>query len=113
MLSAVFGLALAGPAAFGAPYPASALQGAVDRQTCMTRYTLTTADPIDQVARFYAGEAAASRTQLLGDSGAKFTGYRMLAFVSQPRFLWVLLSRTGGVTTARVSYHLTRAVGCR
>lgn len=100
-------------ASFGAPYPAGKLDGEIDRQRCVTRYRLSTADPIDRLAAFYINEAASARVHLLDDSGRKFADYRTLTFATQPRFLFVLMSRKTGRTTVRVAYHLTIPSGCK
>ena len=96
----------------GAAYPAATLEGAVEQQRCMTRYTVSSADPLAKIARFYRDQAATAQVPLLGDSDSQFSKYRTLVFVRHPRFLDVVLTRKNGRTTVRVAYHLTKPPGC-
>ena len=96
----------------GAAYPAATLEGAVEQQRCMTRYTISSADPLAKIASFYSYQAATAQVPLLGDSASKFSKYRTLVFVRQPRFLEMVLTRKNGRTMARVAYHLTMPPGC-
>ncbi|MBO9711701.1 hypothetical protein [Sphingomonas sp.] len=106
------GFALSVTMPLGAPYPGAAMLGAADRQKCMTSYRLKTADSLDRVAGFYAAEASAAHTPLVADTGAGSKNYRTLVFISQPRYLSIVLSRDGGETSVRVRFHLDRPAGC-
>ena len=113
MIMMALALAAAPGAGLGAPYSNATMEGAVERQPCMTRYRLSTADPIDRVASFYRAQAANAGVALLDDSAGKFPNYRTLLFAHQPRMLYVVLSREHGRTTARVGYHASLPGGCR
>lgn len=79
----------------------------------MTRYTVSSADPLAKIASFYRDQAATAQVPLLDDSDSKFSKYRTLVFVRQPRFLDVVLTRENGRTMVRVAYHLTMPPGCK
>ena len=104
--------AMMAAAQLGAAYPGAKLDGAVDRQVCAVSYKLETPDPIERVAAFYKAQAAMASVRLLDDSGARFAGYRTLTFSSRPKFLFVLLARSGTTTRIAVRYHLDEPRGC-
>jgi len=104
--------AMMAAAQLGAAYPGARLDGAVDWQVCVVSYKLETPDPIEQVAAFYKAQAAMASVRLLDDSGARFAGYRMLTFSSRPKFLFVLLARSGATTRIAVRYHQAEPRGC-
>lgn len=103
-------LALPG-SGFGAPYPHGRLEAAPERQGCYIRYRLATPDSMLQVATFYRVEAAKAGVRLLDDTNTKFPDFRVLAFVTQPKFMDVTMGLEGGHTVVRVSYK-TGETGC-
>lgn len=103
-------LALPG-SGFGAPYPHGRLAAPPEREGCYTRYRFATDDSMLQVAGFYRTQAANAGVKLLDDSGNKFPAYRTLAFVTQPRFMDVVMGVEGGHTVVRVSFK-TSETGC-
>ena len=111
MMAAIF-LATTVAPGFGAMYPGGVPVGSPGHVFCSIRYKFTTADPIDAVATFYARQAKLARVALLNDSAAKFADYRTLVFVQQPKFLSVTMSRTGGRTTAQISFHVAAEADC-
>ena len=108
MLAALLALPVSG---FGAPYPHAKLEAAPEQQGCYVRYRLATPDTMLQIAGFYRVEAAHAGVKLLDDSGEKFPAYRNLTFVTQPRFMNVVMGVEGGHTVVRVSFKTSEA-GC-
>jgi hypothetical protein len=91
---------------------AVALDGAIEHRRCITRYRLSSADPIDRIADFYREQAAAAGIPALGSSAIESPDYGVLIFVRQPRFLSVVLTRRQGHSTARVAYQAQLSSGC-
>jgi len=108
MLAALLALPSSG---FGAPYPHAKLEGAPEQHGCYVRYRLTTQDSMLQVAGFYRVQAAKAGVKLLDDTNTKFADFRVLSFVTQPKFMDVTMGLEGGHTVARVSFK-TGDIGC-
>jgi hypothetical protein len=97
-------LAVLPSAGMGTPYPGAHLEAAPERRSCYVRYRASTSAGIAQVADFYKAEAAGAGVPLLDDTDAKFSDYRTLTFIAQPKFMFVLLDRKDSHTTIVVSF---------
>ena len=102
---------LASHAALGAPFPSGVFSSAPERRACYIRYRLVTNATIEDVANFYKAEAANAGAGLFDDTGMKFHDYRTLTFVTQPKFMFVVLDRKDGHTSASVNFK--PGSGCR
>lgn len=97
----------------GAPYPGARIETAPDLHLCSTRYRLSTEAGIAQVANFYMAEAKQAGVPLVDDTARKFTDYRTLAFIAQPKLMFVILDRKAGRTFIVVTYHTRPETECR
>ena len=50
---------------------------------------------------------------LFDDTASKFTDYRTLTFIAQPKLMFVILDRKAGRTFIVVSYHIRPETECR
>ena len=97
----------------GAPYPGARIETAPNLHLCSTRYRLSTEAGIAQVANFYMAEAKQAGVPLLDDTAAKFSDYRTLAFVAQPKLMFVILDRKAERTFIVVTYQTRPGTECR
>lgn len=97
----------------GAPFPGATLLGAPEQRSCYFRYRASTAASIAHVANFYAAEAMRAGIALLDDTKTKFADYRTLAFIAQPKFMFVLLDRKDSRTTIVVRYKTSSTANAR
>jgi hypothetical protein len=108
LLSALGAFPISG---LGTPYTPARLVSAPVRKGCYIRYDLATNDPIAPIAAFYRREAVQARVSLLNDT-TRFTDYRMMTFVTQPKFMSVLMDRQDGRTKVRVTYKVSGSPAC-
>ena len=111
MLVAVFGT-LPSPS-FGVPYPGARFEAAPEQRSCYTRYRLSTDAGIAKVADFYTAEATRAGVALVDDTKTRFADYRTLTFITQPKFMFVILDRRADRTIVVVSYKMSAAPDCR